>query len=219
MSVGPTRGPVMRPGEDRDVTEIFQRLDDLERIAPGWRFNFDNEGGSGYVQTNDCVDLDAMPDPLAVGGNIGLAFEDDSGCGVLVGSNDADTTIKARNSTVNLIGDGVEAFIGNAFNTFLAIGSSFTIYDHNNDPLFTVTEAGQANFVAGSSGITLDSTGPIDIATSGNSIVLNTSGITASLASGDTLTVKDSGGNPIFEIDEATGNIRMKTGATITANL
>lgn len=32
MSVGPTRGPVQRPDLDRDLTEIFQRLDDLERF-------------------------------------------------------------------------------------------------------------------------------------------------------------------------------------------
>lgn len=35
MSVGPTRGPVQRPGLDRDLTEIFQRLDDLERVKAG----------------------------------------------------------------------------------------------------------------------------------------------------------------------------------------
>lgn len=32
MSVGPTRGPVQRPGLHRDLAEIFQRLEDLERV-------------------------------------------------------------------------------------------------------------------------------------------------------------------------------------------
>jgi hypothetical protein len=31
MSIGPTRGPLMRPSDDRDFTEIFQRLEDIER--------------------------------------------------------------------------------------------------------------------------------------------------------------------------------------------
>lgn len=35
MSVGPTRGPVQRPGDDRDFTEIFQRLADVEAQPPG----------------------------------------------------------------------------------------------------------------------------------------------------------------------------------------
>lgn len=35
MSVGPTRGPVQRPGEERNFTEIFQRLEDIERFPPG----------------------------------------------------------------------------------------------------------------------------------------------------------------------------------------
>ncbi len=38
MSVGPTRGPVQRPSDDRDFTEIFQRLDDLERVSPLARY-------------------------------------------------------------------------------------------------------------------------------------------------------------------------------------
>ncbi len=55
----------------------------------GWRFNVDNEGGSGYVQFNDCVDLDTMPDPLGIGGMWGAAFEDASGCGLALGSTTA----------------------------------------------------------------------------------------------------------------------------------
>ena len=35
MSIAPTRGPYQRPGQDRDMTEIFQRLDDLERYPVG----------------------------------------------------------------------------------------------------------------------------------------------------------------------------------------
>jgi hypothetical protein len=52
----------------------------------GWQFNVDNEGGSGYVQFNEGVDLDFKPDPLAQGGTWGAAFEDASGDGILIGS-------------------------------------------------------------------------------------------------------------------------------------
>lgn len=31
MSVGPTRGPFQRPSDERDLTELFQRVEDLER--------------------------------------------------------------------------------------------------------------------------------------------------------------------------------------------
>lgn len=96
MSSAPTRGPVQRPDLNRDLTEIFQRLDDLERVAGGIRYVIDNEGRWLYVGTNDCVDLDTLPDPLAVGGTIGVAFEDDSGCGALFGSNGGKVLIKAR---------------------------------------------------------------------------------------------------------------------------
>lgn len=32
MSVGPTRGPFQRPSVERDLTELFQRVEDLERV-------------------------------------------------------------------------------------------------------------------------------------------------------------------------------------------
>ncbi len=35
MSVAPTRGPVQRPGDDRDFNELFQRVGDLESFPPG----------------------------------------------------------------------------------------------------------------------------------------------------------------------------------------
>lgn len=35
MSIAPIRGPVQRPSDDRDFTEIFGRLNDLERTPPG----------------------------------------------------------------------------------------------------------------------------------------------------------------------------------------
>ncbi len=45
MSVGPTVGPVQRPGDDRDFTEIFQRLAALEAQPPGrWIYVGDYPG-------------------------------------------------------------------------------------------------------------------------------------------------------------------------------
>lgn len=32
MSIAPTRGPLQRPGIERDLTELFQRVEDLERV-------------------------------------------------------------------------------------------------------------------------------------------------------------------------------------------
>ncbi len=35
MSIAPLRGPVQRPGQERDIGELFQRVEDLERKPPG----------------------------------------------------------------------------------------------------------------------------------------------------------------------------------------
>lgn len=54
MSGGPTRGPIERPGPDRDFAEIFQRIVDLERAYPGGgfiRYVFTNVGEWLYVKT------------------------------------------------------------------------------------------------------------------------------------------------------------------------
>lgn len=48
MSVGPTRGPVQRPSLERDVDELFQRVEDLERNRPGGDYVFvDQQSGNG----------------------------------------------------------------------------------------------------------------------------------------------------------------------------
>lgn len=145
-----------------------------------WRFNVENLGGSGYVEFGDGVDLDLVHggsgDPLAVGGTWGAAFEDASGDGLLVGSTTtlllksaADWNAEAPNFAFN---------VGTQFYTFLAIGSSFTIYDHSLDPLLDITEAGQINLYPGSSGLSVTSAGPIELTTSTSPLTLDVNGKT-----------------------------------------
>ncbi len=68
MSSAPTRGPVMRPGDDRDFTEIFQRLDDIERVrVGGLQFH---EGTYGPLNVGDWLYIQTT----GGGGPLGRAF-------------------------------------------------------------------------------------------------------------------------------------------------
>ena len=62
----------------------------------GWQFDVFNIGGWGYVQTDECLDVDTTPDPMAIGGMWGLVFADNSGCGAAFGSDTGDVLIKSR---------------------------------------------------------------------------------------------------------------------------
>jgi hypothetical protein len=76
VSVGPTRGPVERPGLDRDLTELLQRVADIERITPGLQFGITNDGTFLLVTTNS-----AIP-----GVGYGIAFNDNGSNGTFVGA-------------------------------------------------------------------------------------------------------------------------------------
>lgn len=143
MSIGPTRGPVQRSSDDRDFSEIFQRLDDLERSpGQGWRFDFDNEGGFGFLRFNDSFDLDTFPDPadsLATGGTWGGAIEEASGDGLLIGST---TTLLLK-----ALGDMGMAVVGTLaiaadgpITIRLGAGQTLTVLDNSNNPLFRVAD-------------------------------------------------------------------------------
>lgn len=65
-------------------------------------------------------------------------------------------------------------------------------------------------------------TGPnlIQLLTSATAVTIDpTGGVEVVLPSGGALTVKDSGGNPIFRIDNDDGSVHIKTGGTIVADL
>lgn len=115
----------LRPGVGRSLGNHEARIRALERRAAGsgWRFDTDNEGGWGYLQFNDCFDLDLLPDPLAVGGTWGAAFEDDSGCGFVIGSTTT-LLLKSRDIlSVESIGNWVATIGGDI--SFTVFGSIF----------------------------------------------------------------------------------------------
>ena len=114
-------------------------------IWPGdpWMFNYDNQGGYGYVQFNDTLDIDLFPDPLAVGGDWGGVIVDDSGDGLLLGSNGGVTFIKSRGSDLTLLADignlNVNVNAGTATVNLLTSGDTFVVNDHLGSPLVTYT--------------------------------------------------------------------------------
>lgn len=127
--------------------------------AAGWRFNVVNNGadepsglGWGYVQTNDCVDFDTQTnDPIAIGGDWGFGLQDDSGCGLAIGSNLAPVYIKSRGSRVKIISDGLvgggsptPGIVLNPIGTDVTVdlgqsGDSLVINDHLGSPIVTWT--------------------------------------------------------------------------------
>ncbi len=126
-------------------------LERLQQGGNGWRFNVLNgistakatERGYGYVQTTACVDLDTTPDPLAQGGTIGLAFQDDSGCGALFGSTTF-TTIKTKGGPTSIIADGGPVTVfSNGDDVIvgpMSAGQNLTVLDHLSSPILQMTE-------------------------------------------------------------------------------
>ncbi len=78
--------PVIGPLTDRDLVDLKTWLEVWfrgrnEKGADGWRFNVDNEGGWGFVRSNDSTDIDY--------GEWGLVFADTSGEGILLVGQDS----------------------------------------------------------------------------------------------------------------------------------
>lgn len=179
-------------------------------IWPGepWIFNFDNEGGWGYVQTNANFDLDLLPDPVAEGGLWGLVFEDDSGRGILIGSV---TYLKLKSRTREL-----EIESQGATWDFVAGGSGVVAVE-SNDVNWQTSSGDPFNIDSGGS-VSLSADTDISLIATGKVIVDPDDIVQVKLASGKKLEVLDSANNPIFRVNED-GSIQIKTGATITANL
>lgn len=134
MSVGPTRGPVQRPGDDRDFTEIFQRLDDLERATSGsgWRFNIINgeafPAGWGWVEFNDSIDHEF--------GELGLALVDRTGQGAFFVSQSG----SAGQGSLLLTPDGVILAISGMALVLDRATGTFTLYDSSSNPMLQMTD-------------------------------------------------------------------------------
>lgn len=137
------------------IQRIVRRI---ARAASGWRFNILNgvpsamtvDRGYGYVQfTGDGIDIDVDPeaDPLAIGGTWGGAFIDDSGQGLLLGSNQGRVYIKGRGCPVTILADGQPGTSGLNLNVnqanltvnLLTSGDTFVVKDHLGAAMFTLT--------------------------------------------------------------------------------
>lgn len=122
---------VLDDGDEADVQPAWYR--GIWRSLTGWRFNFNNQGGSGYVQFNNSTDLDALPDPMSFGGDWGAAFEDDSGDGLAIGS----TSVLRLES-----GGDLALLAGGLITVKLTTGQTVTVFDNTGNPIFRVDEDG-----------------------------------------------------------------------------
>ncbi len=181
-------------------------------------FDVDNEGGSLYVQTNDCVDLDTMPDPIAEGGTAGIALEDDSGCGIVIGANDADVKIKARggSSDVSIVAENEVSAVASS-NLLLQSGGGATVTVV--DPLFLIATGGTTSATvnvlvkAGCYFIIRNVTGGVV-----EYLRVGDFGTDVKLLSGGKFRVLNASFSPLFQVDED-GTVHIKTGGTIVADL
>ncbi len=77
--------------------------------ASGWRFNVDNEGGWGFVRSNDSTDIDY--------GEYGLQFADTSEHGILLVAQNAGNTLQGQvivndsQITLTLVPSNATAFL------------------------------------------------------------------------------------------------------------
>lgn len=128
-------------------------------VAAGWMFNKDNEGGWGYVQFNDSVDLDALPDPLGAGGTWGASLQDASGDGFLIGST-TDLTVASRGSQtieaavalgVACSGDAVWGLGVGTLGGSVTPGKKLTFTDHLGAAILEIHDDGSVHIRTGSS--------------------------------------------------------------------
>jgi len=107
--------------------------------SQGWRFDFDNEGGFGFLRFNTSFDLDTFPTPddsLSQGGEWGAVFEDASGKGFLIGS----TTL------MKVIADGLLQLSGDSGVLMVARGDmTLRLFDPGNE--FTLKDSAEDNLI------------------------------------------------------------------------
>lgn len=103
----------------------------------GWDFDVDNEGGWGYVISNDSADNGQ--------GDLGFVLGDQSGQGFLIFEGGFGAA--PGNSWIYWNGETIE--MAQALTLALAAGNSFTIYNSTGDPIFRVDEDGSLHTSAG----------------------------------------------------------------------
>lgn len=219
-----------------DSPSFFDELvEDRDRIRTvefalsrgDWRFNFDNEGGWGYLQFNDCFDLDELPDPLAVGGSWGAAIEDDSGCGLLIGST-AGMLLKTRESDLQLLADDGSLYAVGSTRAWLISSGQIVSSQPSGIGLncsdatahvdvstvngaVTINSGGDASMTAGAAKT-------LTLAVAATSEVIDATKVQFTLPTSGKFAILDHLGNPILRVDE-TGGYHIKTGATWVADL
>ena len=171
--------PVQRPSIQITLTDLHKRVRNLEAIPGGvgfWRFDYNNQGGWGYLQFNDSFDLDLLPDPLSVGGSWGAAIEDASGAGLLIGSTTG-VLVKGQ----NVAGISTESYFASVL-TFGSGPSGAGIYleTRNGYDLKAVVDGDYVLSGTGVFGLSTDST--ITLATTSIDINLSPAGALNALA-------------------------------------
>jgi len=104
--------------------------DPILALRNGWRFDVDNEGGYGYVITNDSIDIDF--------GILGMVLGDRTGDGTFVFSQDGDA---GDISSVLLTPDSITVAISGGVSLILdRAAGTFTFYDSGSQPMLQMTD-------------------------------------------------------------------------------
>jgi hypothetical protein len=142
VSVGPTRGPVQRPGPDRDLAELFQRVEDLERVTPtptGIQYDVLNVGDWLNVETTD---------PAPPGGLPAIYLHDSGGAGIKLLAAGGNLTLEGAGASLT---SGAGLDIDAAGLLAVTAGAGATVDVTGNAD---VTAHGGITLTAGTSGLT-----------------------------------------------------------------
>ncbi len=194
------------------------------------RYVFNNIGKWLYVETTD----DVPPGHDNVIG-AGMLFHDTGGTGIVFWS---DNPLFGFQPVIGITPTGWLGYLDGASDLVYTQGGDFLRYSGGGGILLYTTDGGLPYCgdvlitTTGSSDPT-NASGAIQLDTSsngsggGNDITLRSGrdvfveadgNVEISITTGNALTVKDNGGNPIFRVDED-GDIHIGTGKTITADL